>query len=450
MMTIGLVILAFGVFLLTVVVIPSGNRLILLSRFPQLHTLDSLLRYRDFRLLWTGNFCANSAQWFQLLTVGWLVRELSLGSSNSALQVVAVGGISSLPVLLVGPWGGVLGDRIERRKLMMVTNGFMATGAVLFALLVYSGLAQVWHAYAYVLLSGAGLAITQPTRQSLVANTVPREAFGNAFATNTFTIGGTRMIGPFFGGLVIANLGFTWNFLVEAALYVSTVLVLLPMKTPYQISPPASAPSRQTARRMSPLADLTEGIRYVWGGERAIFQLMLLGLVSNVVMQPVMFMLPLYTAEVLVRGADVGGYLLAATGFGALVAAVTVASVGFVFKKGTLALGSVVVSAIVTIMFAHSPWLIPAICLIALSAAALNATRTANGTMVQLLVPDRLRTRITGLGNYFMGFVVFSSLLTGWFAGVTSVTIAITAVGGVGLTLGVAAWVTLRRVRIID
>jgi len=179
---------------------------------PRLHTFDSLIRYRDYRLLWTANFCSNSAQWFQLLTVGWLVQSLTVGSSTSALQVVTVGGISTLPVLLVGPWGGVLGDRVDRRKLIMACQVIMATAAVLFALLVESGNVQVWHAYAYVLFIGVPLSITRPVRQALIANTVPREAFGNAFAANTFTIAGTRMIGPFFGGVVIASLGFTWNY----------------------------------------------------------------------------------------------------------------------------------------------------------------------------------------------------------------------------------------------
>ena len=85
---------------------------------PHLHTFESLITYRNYRLLWTGNFFSNSAQWLQLLSIGWLVRELTAGSSASVLQVVIVGGLSTLPVLLVGPWGGVWGDRVDRRKLL--------------------------------------------------------------------------------------------------------------------------------------------------------------------------------------------------------------------------------------------------------------------------------------------------------------------------------------------
>ena len=446
----GLAILVFGFFLLTVVIIPSGNRLVIGSRLPRIHTLDSLIRYSDYRMLWTGNFFANSAQWFQLLSIGWLVRDLSAGSASSAVQVVTVGGMVTLPVLLVTPWGGVLGDRLNRRKLIMTTNAGMAVLAAAFALLVESGLVQVSHAYLYVLLSGVGLAIVQPTRQALIANTVPRDAIGHAYATNTFTIAGTRMIGPFFGGIVIASLGFTWNFVVEAALYLGVVLALIPMKTPYQAQARPATPTMRPSKRISPFSDLAEGIRYVWRDEPAIFQIMLLSMVANVVIHPVLFMLPLFTADVLHRGADVGGYLLAASGFGALASAMTIATVGFVFRKGRLALGSVVAAAIATIMFAYMPWLLVALFLCALFSAGLNANRTASGTLVQLLAPDRLRSRIIGLQNYFMGFVVFTSLLIGWFAGVTSVTTAIAAVGAVGLVLSIAYFILLGRVRNLD
>ena len=427
------------------------------TRLPRLHTFDSLIRYREYRLLWTANFFSNSAQWFQLLSVGWLVQSLTVGSSTSALQVITVGGISTLPVLFVGPWGGVLGDRVDRRKLIMVGQTVMAIAAVLFALLVASGKVQVWQVYGYVLFIGVFLSINRPLRQAMIANTVPREAFGNAFAANTFTIAGTRMIGPFFGGVVIATLGFTWNFMMEAALYTAALLVLLPMKTPYRTEAQASgqprrrpAEPRLAGRSISPLADLREGLRFIWKGEPAILNLMLLSLVPNVIMNPVLFLLPVFTSEVLHRGADVGGYLLAATGFGALTSAIIIASVGFVIRKGRVVLGSVVVGSVALILFAHAPWLALTFIFLISMSAALNAFRTSEGTLVQLLTPDRLRGRVTGLHSYGQGLVVLSSLLIGWFAGITSITIAITAVGGVSLVLSVCALLGASRVRRLE
>ena len=390
--------------------------------------------------------------------MGWLVRELTVGSSASALLVVTVGGASSLPVLLVGPWGGVLGDRVDRRKVVMVTQSIMAIAAILFALLVHSGQVQVWHAYSYVLLIGVGLAITRPMRQALIANTVPREAFGNAFATNTFTIAGTRMIGPLFGGVVLFSLGFTWNFVVESAFYVTGVLVLLRMNTPYRSktsgpSPDSSqGPHRRThtSRPVSPLTDLAEGFRYIWSGDRTIFNLMLLNPIANVLLNQAIFMLPVFTSEVLHRGADVGGYLLAASGFGALSSAVTIASFGFVFKKGQLALVTLLVGSVTIVVFAHSQWFVMALILIILNNASLNAFRNANGTLIQLLTPDRLRGRITGLQTYSQGFVFPTSLLVGWITGITSVSTAITMVGVVSLGLSITALLSLGKIRRLE
>ena len=110
--------------------------------------------------------------------------------------MVTVGGITTLPTLIVGPWAGVLGDRVDRRKLVIVVQSFMAMAALIFALIVGSGHVEWWHAYLYVIISGVCWSTTLTMRQTLVANTVPREALVNAYASNTLTITGTRMIGP--------------------------------------------------------------------------------------------------------------------------------------------------------------------------------------------------------------------------------------------------------------
>ena len=406
----------------------------ILSWVPRLQTLDSWRAYPNYRLLWTGNFCANSAQWFQLLTVGWLVRDLTAADSSSALLVVTVGGLSTLPVLIVGPWAGVLGDRFDRRRVVMATQAIMAVAALLFAQIVRLEWVNWGHAYAYVLLGGASFSITLPMRQALIANTVPPQAYANAYATDVLTITASRVIGPFVGGLLITTLGFSWNFTVEAALYAAAALAILPMKTPYQ---------QAISQGSSPVESLKEGLRYVWKGERAIFYLILLGLIPNMVLHPVWFLLPLFTTEVLHRSADVGGYLLAATGFGGMAAALVIASVGFVFKKGVVCLTAIVVSAVCVILFAHASWLAAALILMVAMSFAQATFRTGSSTLVQLLTPDSLRARVTSLSQYNIGFVVLSSLAVGWLIDLTTLTVGITVVGAMGLVLAIGAWFTL-------
>ena len=410
---------------------------------PRLRTFDSWVAYRDYRYLWVGNFCSNTAQWLQLLTVGWLVRDLTAGSASSVFQVITVGGLTTLAFLVTGPWAGVLGDRVDRRKLSMATQGFMACAALVFAWMVHSGhIQESWNVYVYVLLSGVCRTVTMPMQQALIANTVPRQAIINAYATNVLTIPGTRMIGPLVGWSLIATLGFTWNFVIEAALYTCVVLALLPMRTPYG--------QKATAGQSSPLANLKEGIRYVWKGERVIFNLMVLALVPNVLLHPVWFLLPIFTAEVFQRGADVGGYFLATTGFGGLVGALIVASVGFVFRKGMLCLAAVAMSSVCVILFARSEWLVPSIIIIGLMAFSQFYFRSANGVLIQLLSPDTLRGRLTSLESYGQGFVIFSSLLIGLFARYTTTPFAVTVVGIVGLALSVLFLLSYERLRRLE
>ena len=379
-----------------------------------------------------------------MLTLGWLVQHLTQGSETSALLVVGVGGVSTLPGLIVGPFGGVLGDRVDRRKLIMALQGFMAVFAGGFAWMVALHLVTVWHVYAYAVVSGACLSITQPLRQALIANTVATNMLGNAYATNVLTIPGTRAIGPFVGGVLVARLGFFWNFTIESLLYIGMILAFLPMKTPYL------APGRtQAGYRMGGLVrDLLEGFRYIWSGNRVLFLLITLTVVPNVVLQPVIFMLPVFTDEVLSRGADVGGYMLSINGLGGLVMALAIASFGFFFRRGMVCLATAVASSGLALVLTQAAWLPVALVVIALFAASQTAFRTTNGTLTQTLAPDRLRGRITSLQRIAQGFVVGSSLLIGWFAGVTSVTWALTAMGLAGLAVSVPFLLLARRLKV--
>ena len=407
---------------------------------PRLHTLDAWLAYRNYRLLWCGNFFANSAQWLQLLTVGWLVRELSEGSTVAGLLVVTVGGINTLPGLIVGPWGGVISDRFDRRRLVISLQSIMAVLAFCFAALVLTGRVEVWHAYGYVILAGACHAMVQPMRQALIAGTVPREMLGNALATNVLTITGTRIFGPFIGGILIVTLGFFWNFTIEACLYLANIAMIFSLRTPY--FQPGDA-----RRRESFFANLIEGMRYIWSGERAIFQLMIVSVIPNIILHPVWFLFPVFTTDVLMRNADFGGYLLAVTGIGGFLAALFMASFGFVFTKGKVVLGAAVTSAITAILFAFSHWMALAFVVIAAMAFSQAVFRTTRGTLIQTLAPDRLRGRLTSLQSLDRGFLVVASLGVGLLSDATSPVTAIAIVGSLGLVLALVCAAALGRVR---
>lgn len=408
-----------------------------------MHTLDAWLAYRNYRLLWCGNFFANNAQWIQLLSVGWLVRDLSEGSNVAGLLVVTVGGINTLPGLVVGPWGGVLSDRFDRRKLVITLQLMMAALAISFALLVLSGHVAVWHAYLYVVLAGACRSMTQPMRQSLIAGTVPREMLGNAMATNVLTITGTRIVGPFVGGILIFTLGYFWNFTIEAILYLANVAMIFPLRTPFHR--PGDARQRGSA-----LANMVEGLRYVWSGERAFFQLMVLSVIPNIILHPAWFLFPVFTTDVLQRDADVGGYLLSITGVGGLLAAFTVASFGFVFPKGKVVMGAAIASSVMLMLFAYAKWMAVAFVVIAGMAFFQSLFRTTRGTLIQTLAPDNLRGRLTSLQSIDRGFLIVASLAVGAVSDATSPSMAMAIIGVVGLTLALVCAATLGRVRQLE
>ena len=193
-----------------------------------------------------------------------------------------------------------------------------------------------------------------------------------------------------------------------------------------------------------------DGVRYIWKENRVFSILMLLTLLPNVIMQPVMFLLPVFTEEVLNRGADVGGFLLSTSGFGGFVAALIIASFGFKFRKGNISLVTVMTSALLVLVIAQSQWLPMAFVAIGAFAFSQTTFRTTNGALVQTLVSDEMRGRVTSLQRIGQGFVVFSSLLVGWFAGVTSAPTALTVVGLVALSLGVVFAFTARQIRALE
>ena len=411
-------------------------------RLPRLHTLDAWLEYRDFRLLWFANFCGFTAQWLQLLSIGWLVQGLSEGSGRGGLLVVSVSALNTLPGLLVNPIAGVLGDRLDRRKLVIALQSFSAALALAFAFLVASHLIRPWHAYAYVLISGSCLAITQPMQQVLISNTVPREALVNAYAINTLTVTGTRIFGPFVGGILIATLGYFWNFTLEAALYLGVVLMLVPMQVRYA----SAAPSGESSR-ITPFADIRDGILHLWRRQREVLEIAVLSVIPNTILHPLWFLLPLFTVEVLQAHVEMGGYLLAITGVGGLISTLTIATWGIPIRRGYVLLAAAALSSLTTMLFAYSAWLWVAFTVLAAQSFFQAYFRTTQGTLVLTIVPDRFRARTMALLAYERSFLIGVSVLIGMFADFTSASLAILAIGSVGLAMTLTCVATLRRVR---
>ena len=412
------------------------------------------MAYRDFRLLWFANFCAFTGQWLQLLSVGWLVKELSIGSGVGGLLVLSASALNTLPGLVMNPLTGVLGDRLDRRKLAIVVQAIAAALALGFAFLVDTDYIRPWHAYAYVLVSGCCLAITQPIQQVMISNTVPRGAVTNAYAINTLTITGTRIFGPFVGGILIASIGFFWNFVLEAALYLGVVLMLIPMRIPYVSNESAesnestdSTGSTDSRRRITPIADIRDGLQHLWLEQRVILHIALLSVVPNTILHPLWFLLPLFTVEVLQAHADMGGYLLAITGVGGLISTLCIATWGFPMRRGRILFATTILGSLSTMLFSQSSWLWAAFTVLAAMSFFQAYFRTTAGTIVLTIVPDQYRARTMALLAYERSFLIGISIVVGILADFTSAEMAILAIGALGLAVTLACLATLPRVR---
>jgi len=372
-------------------------------------TFSSLQNHVNYRYLWTGNLFANCAQWLQFITIGWL----ALGISGSAFHSILTVAVRALPLLILGPWGGVLADRLDRRKLVMGVQVVMVSSALAFGILLANGkIDSIWHVYAYMLVSGIAFAFVQPTRQALVANVVPREDLGNALALNAMAVTSMRLAGAAISGVLIETVAFHWNFFVESALYVGMIVLLAPMKTPY----------RQDSERTkaSPLADLKEGFQFIFGS-REMVRLMVMNFVRTGVFMPLLLFLPAYTEEALGRGAGVSTAMIVIMGAGGLLATIMISSFGFFTKKGLVTLLTLISGSSVILILGLSQWVWVSVPIILIMGLSQTHFIVANQTLIQTLVPDNLRGRVTSVWHYESGLIPLFAAIT----------------GGVGLLVGI-------------
>ena len=400
-------------------------------------------RYRDFRFLLIGNFFTVGAQWIQILTVGWLVLQLTGGNAFLTGTVV---GLRTLPILIIGPWAGVLADRLDRRKLVMVTQVYMAVAALVFAFLVLAtdldaepvtGPLKWWHAFIYMGLSGISHSIVGPVRQAMVPNTVPLRDLGAALTLNGIAHPSMRIAGPAIGGLLIATLGFNWNFFIEAAAYVTIVLVYLPMKLPYREERPAT--------RTSMLESMREGLAYVMK-EKTILQLILMAFIPNLVFQPVVFVMPIFTTEVLGRGADAGGILAGAVGAGGIVAAIIIAGRGFMVRRGQATMFGLIGGCVFILLFAQSTWYFSSMAFLAGLGFFQYIFRVGNNTLLQTIVPDALRGRVMSIYMLDNGLTPLATMLISFFIHVWTPSGAYTVIAAISLGLALLQFAFFRRI----
>jgi len=364
-------------------------------------------RHRNYRLFFGGQLVSVIGTWMQQVALGWLVYQLS----NSAFTLGAVRFLSAIPVTLLTLVGGAMADRVEKRRIVIMTESTAMVLAFVLATLVYLHVVKIWHIALLGLLEGITDAFDIPTRQSFVIEMVGKDDLMNAIALNSSLFNGARVFGPALAGVLIGVIGVTGCLFLNGVSYCAIVAAYLAMRLPA---------ITQRTERQPMWHETVEAFRYV-RNHRILSAVISLVTIVSLFGWPYSVLLPVFARDVLHVNASGYGYLMAANGLGAFFGAITLASLGDSPHRRNLFYGGLFGFCIMLAVFAlsHVYWL---------SAAALAGSgffmiiffATAN-TAVQTRVPDALRGRVMGIyALAFLGLTPFGSLIAGALTKVTS------------------------------
>lgn len=366
---------------------------------------------RNYRLFFMGQGVSLIGTWMTRLATGWLVFRV--GGENAAWLLGVVSFASLSPTFFLGPIAGVLVDRWNRRRVLVVTQLLSMVQSAALAWVAFTagpGVGTVWLIAGLSIFQGVVNSFDMPARQSLLIEMISRrEDLPNAIALNSSLVNGSRLIGPAIAGAVIAAAGEAWCFAIDAASYLAVVAALLAMRLKKRERPRDAASLGRS---------FLEGLQYAYGFAPIRSLLLLLALVSFSAM-PYSVLLPIFAADVLHGGPNILGLLSAASGLGALAGAVYLAS-----RPSVLGLGRVIVVATTTLglalaAFSQSTMIWLSTCLLVLAGAGMMVQMAAANTLIQTLVNEDKRGRVMGLfGMAFQGAAPFGSLLAGWLAGI--------------------------------
>ncbi|MQC17789.1 MAG: MFS transporter [Chloroflexi bacterium] len=391
------------------------------------------LRHRNYRLLWIGTLFSSSGLWLQQVTINWLAFSLS----GSSFVVGLASGARSLPLLALGPVGGVMADRYNKKRLMLLTQVAQLLLTLAFGIIIISGWVQVWHLFAFSLLSGVAWALNMPVRQSVVPTTVPREDMMNAMALNSAGFNITRIVGPALAGIMITTVGPGENFLIQSAAYLGVAISVMQLRLPEV---------KQAARDVNVWGNLKEGARYVWGHATLRTQ-MTLALVPVMIALPCIAILPQFNEDNLGGSAGSFGLLMAAPGLGAVTATLALASMKNIEQKGAMLLVAVFALGISLIALSLSPTLWVALPILVVVGGCQMAYMTTNQTVLQLSTPDEYRGRVMGIYMLNQGMLPLGSLFSGTIADVWSAPIALAVMGGLVALMTVVFFVRAPTIR---
>jgi len=366
-----------------------------------LRQLFRSLGNRNFRIFFLGQGLSLVGTWMQMTAVAWLVWRLT----HSAWLLGVVGFATGIPTFVMAPFAGVVIDRVDRYRLIILTQALSMAQALLLAGLMYSGRLAIWHVVALSLLLGCINALDTPARQAFIIQLLDRrEDLTNAIALNSSMFNGARLVGPLVAGFLVATAGEALCFLLNGLSYTAVIAGLLVMRV---------QPNARAARQTAILENLREGFRYAFGSLPIRSLLLLLALVSLTGASYAQ-LLPIFAQQILHGDARTQGFLVSAVGVGALAGALFLAGRRSAHGLGRLVARAPALFGVGLVALGLSRWLWLTLAVMPVIGFGLMVQMASTNTIIQTIVDDDKRGRVMGFYSMsFMGMMPLGSLLAG-------------------------------------
>ncbi len=363
-----------------------------------LKRIFAAFEYREFRLLWFGACTSSIGTWMQKMAQSWLVLQLS----NRPFLLGLDSFLGEIPILLFSLLGGVIADRMDRRKLLVGSQVVQMSCAFLLAGLFAAGVVHVWMILMLSFVVGFAQAFGGPAYQALIPTLVQPKDLPNAIAMNSIQFNLARVIGPVLGGIALAKLGATWCFSLNGLSFVAVIIALLAL----QVRP-------LTASGVSMYHSMKQGITFI-RLQPGMQPLIWLAFFMTMLGVPLIVFLPVIAKDVFHRGSDTYTLLLSVSGLGAIAGALLVAAFGHIRNKGEVALQALITLGVLMAGFALSKNLVLSCVLLFLAGAGLIAVFAMISSLVQLIAPDEMRGRVMSVYNVaFRGGMPIGAFVTG-------------------------------------
>jgi MFS family permease len=337
----------------------------------------------------------------QTVAQGWLVLELT----NSSFLLGLVSAIGSLPVLFLSVFAGVMADKVRKRNLIIVTQTSLMVLAFLLGIITYAGIVKLWHILVIVALFGVANAFDMPARQAFVVELVGKESLMNAIALNSSIFNGARIIGPAIAGVMVSMIGVAGCFIINAISFIPVIIGLSLINGEFRVD---------YANEDSVVESLKIGFQYLRRNPN-IFCIIIMVAINSIFGMPYVTLMPVFARDVFKVGAEGLGFLMAATGIGALIGALFIASLGRYRYKGKLLITGIIGFSLFLILFTITRNFTVAMWLLVFTGFCMIVFTSTANTVVQTYTQDDMRGRVMSFyTTFFTGMAPLGNLQAGY------------------------------------